>query len=167
MRVTAHGISRLKQDHGRLRAALGVMEFALERPVQRETWDVMRAACGALASRLQQHLRRETHLVASCHTSIRILGTRELAKFAVEHHRLQELVRVLKRCLAKDQGRCAVDDLRPLLGELISGLRRQMQEQEEELYPFIMQVCRRVEAGASQAGAVPPPPQAAVASSVV
>lgn len=140
MRVTAHGISRLNEEHEGLRASLGVIEYAMEQPLQPDTWGVARAACVALAPRLQRHLRRETALVASCQARRRILGSTELAAFAVEHHRYHEVLQVLKRCLMKDGSQGAVEDLRPLLSQLVSGLRSQMQEQEAQLYPFMLRV---------------------------
>lgn len=124
-------VDRLKRDHKILRAKLDVLEAALA--MGPETWFVLREICHTLSRQLQHHIRREEALVAACRQS---LSPEALAHQAVEHHDEPELLRAVNRLFIEEQGR-SLEQVRPTMMKLIQGLRRHMDEEEQELFPAI------------------------------
>jgi len=139
-----NAIERLKRDHKVLRAKLDVLESGLR--MGPDTWFVLREVCHTLARQLRDHIRREEALVAACRDALK---SDAVTHVTVEHHDEPERLRTLHRLFVADQGH-TLEQVRPMLQEVIEGLRHHMDEEERELFPTIERVL------ASRASATPP-----------
>ena len=127
-------VERLKRDHGILRSKLGVLETALK--LGPETWFVLREMCHTLARQLRDHIRREEALVAACRSS---MTPESLRHVEVEHRDEPERLRMLNRLFIGESGE-SLERIRPVLMEVVEGLRRHMDEEEAELFPILERV---------------------------
>src|SRR6185295_15852967 len=100
--------------------------------LQRET----RKLCVALSDQLRVHIRNEGRLATRCSVAVGRMGSDELARLALEHHVDQEDLRVLINALAHEGNGWAAH-AGPLLLNLIASVKRQMEAQETELFPFM------------------------------
>ena len=124
-----NAIERLQRDHAILRAKLDVLETALG--MGPETWFVLREACFSLSRQLRAHLRREERLIAACRAG---LSKTLLARLGLEHKDEPTLLRTLNRLFLREEGH-ALDTVRPMLTQVIAGLRAHMVDEEQTLFP--------------------------------
>ena len=122
-------IDRLKRDHQILRAKLDVLEAALR--MGPETWFVLQEVCYTLARQLQDHIRREEQLIATCSQA---MSEQTLARLAVEHRDEPQLLRTINRLFVDDRGH-AFAQVRSALTTVIGRLCHHMDEEEAELFP--------------------------------
>ena len=127
-------VERLKRDHGILRSKLGILDAALK--MGPETWFVLREICHTLARQLRDHIRREEALVAACRSS---MTPESLRHIEVEHRDEPERLRTLNRLFIGESGE-SLERIRPVLMEVVEGLRRHMDEEEAELFPILERV---------------------------
>lgn len=127
-------IDRLRRDHQLLRSKLDVVEVALQ--MGSEAWFVIREVCFTLSRQLQDHIQREEALVADC---LDALEEGSFPQLAVEHRDEPQLLRTINR-LFVDQHAHSLELVRSPLTLLITGLRRHMAEEENELFPAIEQI---------------------------
>jgi len=137
-------VDRLRRDHTILRAKLNVLEGALK--MGPEVWFVLREVCYTLARQLRDHIRREEALVAACRHAMR---EETLTHVTVEHRDEPQRLRLLNRLFMEETGH-SLDHLRPVLTDVIDGLRRHMAEEEAELFPVLEQVLSSREAVATR-----------------
>jgi hemerythrin-like domain-containing protein len=128
-----NAIERLKRDHKILRSKLDVLEAALR--MGPETWYVLREVCYTLSRQLQNHLQREEALVDACRAELK---DEPLARVVVEHRDEPERLRTLNRLFLKAEGH-SLQQVRPVLQDVVEGLRRHMDEEEQELFPLLAQ----------------------------
>ena len=126
-----HAVERLRRDHGILRAKLDVLEAALR--MGSETWYVLREVCFTLARQLRDHIRREETLVAKCRKA---MNPKVLAEVSFEHKDEPQFLRTLNRLFMNRSSR-SFEQIGPPLTQLITGLRRHMDEEERELFPLL------------------------------
>lgn len=126
-----NAVDRLKRDHGILRSKLDVLETALGMGPQ--TWYVLREVSFTLAKQLRDHIRREEELVALCRKA---MNPKVLAEVSVEHHDEPEHLRTLNRLFVKEPTH-ALDRIKPVLTDVIQGLRHHMAEEERDLFPIL------------------------------
>jgi iron-sulfur cluster repair protein YtfE (RIC family) len=124
-------IDRLRRDHRILRSKLDVIEAALR--MGPETWYVLREVCFTLARQLRSHMQREEDLVMACR---KVMKPHVLAEMAVEHRDEPEHLRTINRLFVEEHGH-TLDRIRPVLTEVIQGLRRHMTEEERDLFPIL------------------------------
>jgi hemerythrin-like domain-containing protein len=135
-------IERLLRDHQLLRAKLEVLEAALR--MGPEVWFVLREVCFTLSRQLQSHIRREEALLGACRSA---LGAELLHDIELAHRDEPQLLRMLNRLFVEDSGH-SLERIRPVLMTLITGLRRHMDEEEEELFPALERTASAQEPGA-------------------
>ena len=124
-------VERLKRDHTILRSKLDVLESALH--MGPETWFVLREVSFTLARQLRDHMRREEELVVACRHA---LGPEMLAAVAVEHQdEPRHISRVVRLFSSADNH--SLERIRPVLTEVIKGLREHMDEEERRMFPII------------------------------
>ena len=128
-----NAIERLKRDHAILRSKLDVLEAALR--MGPETWYVLREVCYTLSRQLQDHLQREEALVDACRAALK---REPLARAAVEHRDEPERLRTLNRLFLHTGGE-SLQQVKPVLQDVVQGLRRHMDEEERALFPLIEQ----------------------------
>ena len=126
-----NAIERLKRDHKILRSKLDVLEAAMR--MGPETWYVLREVCYTLSRQLQNHLRREEALVDACRAELK---REHLAHVVVEHRDEPERLRTLNRLFLQTDGH-SLKQVKPVLRDVVEGLRRHMDEEERELFPLI------------------------------
>ena len=126
-----NAIDRLRRDHQILRAKLDVLEAALG--MGPEAWFVLREMCFTLSRQLRDHLKREEELVAACRRS---LTPKLLAELVVEHKDEPQHLRAILRLFVSERGH-SLEQIRPVLTQVIGGLRRHMAEEESELFPVL------------------------------
>lgn len=126
-------VERLRRDHAILRSKLDVLESALK--MGPEAWFVLRELSHTLARQLRDHIRREEGLVAACRYALKEPA---LAHVTVEHRDEPERLRALNRLFIKESGR-SLEQVGPVLREVIDGLRHHMEEEEMELFPLLEQ----------------------------
>ncbi len=141
-------IERLKRDHTLLRAKLNVLEAALR--MGPETWFVLREVCFTLSRQLQHHIRREEDLIASGRNA---LDPQMLGRIALEHRDEPGHLRTLNRLFGSEATQ-SLESVRPVLTQIIQGLRRHMAEEEQVLFPQFA----RVLAGPTTLPAMPEAP---------
>ncbi|MBI4341052.1 MAG: hemerythrin domain-containing protein [Candidatus Omnitrophica bacterium] len=168
-------IERLKRDHRVFRSKLGVLEAILK--MEGDNWFVLRELCFTLSRQLRDHIQREDDLVAACREAMIPppaggsgtlpnprsgsasglpagggMNPKVLAEVVVEHHDEPEHLRTINRLFVSEHGH-TLERIRPVLHEVIQGLRRHMAEEERELFPIIE---RTLAAKESQATAAQP-----------
>lgn len=126
-----NAIDRLRRDHTILRSKLDVLESALK--MGPETWYVLREVCFTLSRQLQDHIRREEELVAACRKA---MNPKVLAEVSIEHHDEPEHLRTINRLFVRSSQH-SLEQITPVLTEVIQGLRRHMAEEERELFPLL------------------------------
>lgn len=129
-----NAIERLKRDHVLLRAKLNLLEVALA--MGQETWFVLRELCHSLARQLQDHIRREEILVGQGRS---VLDPQMLGRMHVEHHDEPQRLRTLLKLFVSVPGH-SLADIKPVLTDVIGGLRRHMEEEETMLFPVLEQL---------------------------
>lgn len=142
------GVAELQQlyrDHAEIRAKLQQLTCVLNgRPpdrleegasIQRET----RQLCVALAKQLKDHIRKEGRLAIRCSRLLGYLRLEELAWLALEHYVDQKHLSIISRALTHEGNGC-LSHTAPLLIGLIASMKRQMDVQEADLYPFLGRV---------------------------
>lgn len=144
-----NAIERLRRDHRLLRAKLDVLETGLR--MGPETWFVLREVSFTLARQLQDHMRREEELVAACRKA---LTPALLAELAVEHKDEPRHLRAINRLFVSEGGH-SLERIRPVLAEVIQGLRRHMAEEETELFPVLERTLAEPEREAHRQAAPP------------
>lgn len=144
-----NAIERLRRDHRLLRAKLDVLETGLR--MGPETWFVLREVSFTLARQLQDHLRREEGLVAACRKA---LTPTLLAELAVEHKDEPRHLQAINRLFVSDTGH-SLERIRPVLAEVIQGLRRHMAEEETGLFPILDRTLAEQEREAHRQAAPP------------
>ena len=127
-------IDRLKRDHKILRTKLGVLEAGVK--MGPDAWFVLREVSYSLARQLRDHIRREEALVAECRTA---LNADALQHIAVEHRDEPERLRTVSRLFVQEPGR-TLAHVAPVLEEVVTGLRRHMEEEETDLFPILERV---------------------------
>lgn len=138
-------LQQLQQDHAAMREKLQQLKAALNGgsprlsqggvKIQQET----RQLCAALSEQLRAHIRQEERLAARCSMALGRMGREELARFALEHHADEENLRIINQSLAHE-GNGWVTHAGPLLLGFIASLRRQLEAQEANLFPFFERV---------------------------
>jgi len=126
-----NAVDRLKRDHEILRSKLDVLETALGMGSQ--TWYVLREVSFTLGKQLRDHIRREEELVALCRKA---MNPKVLAEVSVEHHDEPEHLRTINRLFVKEPTH-SLDRLKPVLKDVIQGLRHHMAEEERDLFPIL------------------------------
>lgn len=126
-------VERLRRDHVILRSKLDVLESALK--MGPEAWFVLRELSHTLARQLRDHIRREEEMVAACRDALK---EQALAHVTVDHRDEPERLRALNRLFIKEPGR-SLEQVGPVLREVIDGLRHHMEEEEMELFPVLEQ----------------------------
>ena len=124
-------IDRLKRDHTILRTKLGMLEAGLQ--MGPETWFVLREVCHTLALQLRDHIRREETLVAAYRA---VLKKEALEHLTVEHRDEPERLRTLSRLFVRESGQ-SLQQVAPVLKDVIQGLRHHMDEEEAEMFPAL------------------------------
>ncbi len=143
---------RLRRDHQILRAKLDVLETALSMGPQ--TWFVLREICFTLSRQLRDHIKREEALIAA---SRGVAAADVLAHLAIEHRDEPEHLRDINR-LFTSQAAHSLEQITPVLLNVIAGLRCHMAEEEAALFPLL----ERALAGQEPVGGAqqPAPPRA-------
>ncbi len=126
-----NAVERLRRDHALLRSKLDVLESALK--MGPETWYVLREVCFTLSRQLRDHIRREEELVAACRKA---MNPKVLAEVSVEHHDEPQHLRTINRLFVR-ASQHSLEQITPVLTEVIHGLRRHMTEEERELFPLL------------------------------
>ncbi len=129
-----NAIERLKRDHKILRAKLDVLEGGLR--MGPEAWFVLREVSHTLARQLRDHIRREERLVAACR---QVMATHTVEQMTVEHRDEPERLRILSRLFLAD-GAHTLEEVKPMLTDVIDGLRHHMAEEEREFFPVLERV---------------------------
>jgi len=143
--VNAEALQRLQRDHGTIRAQLQQLKYALNGgtlDLSQEGVRIQegaRALCVALARQLRAHIRHEGRLATRCSMVLGRMGPEELARLALEHHVDQESLRIINQLLAHESHGW-VTHAGPLMISLIASLKRQMDAQEVDLFPFLERV---------------------------
>lgn len=138
-------LQRLQDDHATIRAKLQQLKSALNGGSSCLSSDGAsrqqdaRQLCAALARQLRAHIQQEGRLATRCSMTLGRLGPQELARLAIEHHVDEESLRVINPSLARE-GHGWVSHVGPLLVNLIARLKRQMEAQEADLFPFMERV---------------------------
>ena len=129
-------VKRLARDHRLIRAKLDELEAALK---QEHGWWPTRQACVSLLPLLQEHLRREERVV-TCHCA----ELDDKTRAGVERKKpddpqlLSDLAWLVCTC-----GYCSMPELTPRLLSSIAQLRRNMVEEEVELFPALGRILAR------------------------
>ena len=126
-----NAIERLKRDHGLLRSKLDIIERVLE--MGSSAWYVLHELSFTLARQLQDHLKREEALVVACR---RYLPPHVLAEVSSEHHDEPIHLRTINHLFISQAGH-SLDRIRPILRDVIRGLRHHMGEEETHLFPLL------------------------------
>ncbi len=143
--VNAAEFQQLQRDHATMRAKLQQLKSMLNGGAPYIAQDgvgslqSVRALCVALARRLKAHIRHEGRLANRCSMALGRLGPDELARLALEHHVDQESLYIINQSLAHESNGW-VPDVGSLLLGLIASLKRQMDAQEADLFPFLERV---------------------------
>lgn len=140
-----NAIDRLRRDHQILRSKLEVLEAAL-RLTPPTTWFILRELCYTLSRQLQDHIRREEQLIATCRAT---LSPNVLAHTQLEHEDEPQLLRTVHHLFVEEGGQ-ALERVRAALNELTPRLRRHMDEEEADLFPVIEQALGDQEASEGQ-----------------
>lgn len=141
---------RLRRDHEVLRTKLDVLEATL-RMTPPTTWCILRELCYTLSRQLQDHIRREEHLIATCRAT---LSPDVLTHTQLEHEDEPQLLRTVNHLFVEEGGQ-ALERVRAALNELIPRLRRHMDEEEAELFPTIERALGECEEPEAQEPSVP------------
>ena len=141
-------ISRLRRDHTLLRDELHVLECVLDSDITGSR-QILRDVCARLSVSLRAHIQREGRLAVVCSRTLGTFGTEVLARLAVEHYSDQQYLQVIKRGIAREDPN-ALQNTRYVLASFLTGLRRHMDEQESELFPFLQTVLETSEESAEE-----------------
>ena len=143
--VNTEELQRLQLDHGTIRTKLQQLKctlnggnLGLSKDGARIQQDA-RALCLALARQLRAHIRHEGRLATRCSMVLGRMGPEELARLALEHHVDHESLRIVNQLLAHERNGWFTH-VGPLLISLIGSLKRQMDAQEVDLFPFMERV---------------------------
>ena len=136
-----NAVDRLRRDHQILRTKLSILENALG--MGPDAWFVLRELSFTFSRQLVGHIRREEDLVAACR---RALDPKVLAELAVEHRDEPAHLRALNQLFLTAQGQ-SVDQVRPQLMLVISGLRHHMAEEERDLFSILERTLAQDPAG--------------------
>ena len=132
-------VKRLARDHRLIRAKLDELEAALK---QEHGWWPTRQACVSLLPLLQEHVRREERVV-TCHCA-ELDGLDDKTQVGVERRKpddpqlLSDVAWLVCTC-----GYGSMPELTPRLLESIAQLRRNMVEEETELFPALRRILAR------------------------
>ncbi len=143
--VNAAELQRLQRDHATIRAKLQQVKSTLNDGPLDLSHDGARIPqgtrllCVTLARQLRAHIQREGRLAARCSMVLGRIGPEELGRLALEHHVDQENLRIINQLLANESNGL-VTYMGPLLLRLIARLKRQMDAQEVDLFPFMERV---------------------------
>ncbi len=129
-----HDIDQLKDAHRRLRLKLNILESALD--MGAETRFVIREVCFSMSKQLHKHMASEARWMAACHRALGQCHTQELGRLAIDHDEEQQCFLLATRLLSGDS-RFPLDAVRCTLTTALAALRRQMAEQEAQLFPLL------------------------------
>lgn len=124
----------LKEKHQRLSSKMSVLESALG--MGEEARLVIREVCFSVSKQLRQHITREERLVVACSRELGRVGSEELEWLAIEHHDARQRLQIVSWVLSGEP-RFSLDVIRPTLTMVMATVRRQINEQETKLFPFL------------------------------
>ncbi len=136
-------VDRLRRDHQILRTKLDTLQSALQ--MGSSAWFVARELCFTLARWLDDHLRREQALVAECgHRS----DPFRVADLELVRPHQPQVLHVVNRLFLLEPAP-SFQDLAPRLQRVIENMRREMVDQEHELFLVLEQLTQQDEGSAT------------------
>ena len=123
-----HAAEHVKQDHATLCSTMDMVERSLR--LWPAVKPLLRQMCLMLARQLRDHIEQEETLVVICRPTS---NPRVLTEFSAQHREAVALLAEVNRRFASEEIR-TLDDVKPILGQLIATLRRHLVEEESDLF---------------------------------
>ncbi|GEM_PF-2344694 len=128
----------LRQDHAQLCGGLGAVTGG-ESGHSTRSWQSLRDVCARLSTGLQEHIRREERLPLTRHRSLGAAAPEAMLRPSNCHYNHYRYLQVITRYITLGDRPLLLSNQYQLVQDFLNGLRRNMDQQEAELFPAIEQ----------------------------